>query len=555
MSASTASMPPIWTTGWTEDLNTGTWRNDIAVHQRRPAPCHGACPVDGEIPQWIRQVQEKNVHGAWLTLMEHNPIPAAIGRTCHRPCEGVCNRQEYDGAVSINALEQYVGDMAIRERWTFPAPDLKLAQKVAIVGGGPAGLSCAFQLRRKGFQVTIFDANPELGGVLRYGVPEFRLPRSVVAAEAARIVDLGVKVVPGRRISAADLDELQKEYAAVFVAFGAHKPKRLPQFRKEDPRAIDAIDFLRDVKEGAPIALGPRVVVIGGGSVAMDCAASAIRLGSTVRVIAVETRDTMPAEQGEIQDVIDEGGALIDGAMVKTAEGASGGFRLGCVKAVLDPAAPAGMIVPLEVKGTDFQLEAETVILAVGQDPELADWEAGIRTSRNMVAIDERHMTSRAGVFAAGDVASSVRFVSTAVGDGKRAAQSIARYLGQAQAGNDEAAAQAAQVSFEDINTFYFSAAESSERNKLDARARNANFSEIRLGYTAEQALSQSDRCFTCGSCTECDNCFYFCPDMAIAKDPSSALHYRVLNQYCKGCGSCVTECPRGAMIMREETK
>ena len=393
--------------------------------------------------------------------------------------------------------------------------------------------------------------------MLRYGVPEFRLPGSVVAAETARIADLGVEVVPGRRISAADLDELQKEYSAIFIAFGAHIPKHLPQFRKGGPGVIDAIDFLRSVKLGAPKAIGSKVVVIGGGSVAMDCAASAIRLGSAATIIAVEGREAMPAEEGEIQDVVDEGGLLIDGAMVKgvkTVEGASSGYRLRCVKARLDPAAPAGVIVPLEVKGTDFELDAKTVILAVGQDPELADWESGLRTSRNMVSIDERYMTSRAGVFAAGDVANSVRFVSTAVGDGKRAALSIARYL-EARIGNGEAATRAAEVSFSDINTFYFPPAQRSERNKLDARRRSAGFSEIRLGLAVEQALAQSERCFSCGSCTECDNCFYFCPDMAIVKDPSSPLHYRVLDQYCKGCCSCLAECPRGAMSLREETK
>lgn len=555
MAASPARMPPIWTTGSTEEMNTGTWRNDIAIHEKRPAPCHNACPVDGAIPEWIRQLRNEDIHGAWLTLMEHNPIPASIGRVCHRPCENVCNRTQYDGAVAINALEQYVGDFAIRKGWTFPSPTMKQEQKVAIVGGGPAGLSCAFQLRRKGYGVTLFDANAELGGVLHYGVPDFRLPRSVVAAEAARIVAMGVQVVAGRRMSAADLDDLQKEYAAVFIAFGAHDPKRLPHFPKSDPGVIDAIDFLRSVKLGTPKTIGSKVVVIGGGSVAMDCAASVIRLGSSATIIAVEKRGAMPAEEGEIQDVIDEGGALIDGAMVKKVQGGSGAFRLGCVKAELDPNAPAGVIIPMEVKGTDFELETATVIVAVGQDPEIADWQASIGTSRNMVTIDDRYMTSRDGVFAAGDAASSVRFVSTAVGDGKRAAQSIARYLGAGRAGGDLPSAAASEVSFADINTFYFPPAEQKERDKLDAAERNSGFSEIRLGYSVDQALAQSDRCFSCGDCTECDNCFYYCPDMAIVKDPAAPLHYRVLGQYCKGCGSCVTECPRGAMIMREELK
>ncbi|MBI4294191.1 MAG: FAD-dependent oxidoreductase [Betaproteobacteria bacterium] len=553
MAAPAAKMPPIWTTGSTEELNTGTWRNDIAVHQKRPAPCHNACPVDGAIPEWIRQLRNEDIHGAWLTLMEHNPIPASIGRVCHRPCESVCNRQQYDGAVAINALEQYVGDFAIRKSWAFPSPTAEKEQKVAIVGGGPAGLSCAFQLRRMGYGVTLFDANPELGGVLRYGVPDFRLPRGVVAAEAARVVAMGVQVVSGRRMCAADLDDLQKDYAAVFIAFGAHNSKHLPQFPKSDPNVVDAIAFLRSVKLGAPMSIGTKVAVIGGGSVAMDCAASAIRLGSSATVVAIEKRGAMPAEEGEIADVLDEGGALIDGAMVKKVQVGSGVFRLGCVKAELDPNAPAGVIVPVEVKGTDFELEADTVILAVGQDPEIDDWQASLRTSRNMVTIDDRYMTSRDGVFAAGDAASAVRFVSTAVGDGKRAAQSIARYLGASQAAGEQASA--ATVGFADINTFYFPPAEQRERNKLDAAERNSGFNEIRLGYSVEEALAQSDRCFSCGDCTECDNCFYYCPDMAIVKDPASPLHYRVLEQYCKGCGACVTECPRGAMILQEEMK
>src|SRR3990172_7789989 len=200
MSNSSTRVPAIWTTGWTNELNTGTWRSAIAVHRNRPAPCHSACPVEGKIPVWIQQVRRDDMQGAWRTLMEHNPIPAAIGRTCHHPCESACNRLGYDGAVSINALEQYVGDMAIEQGWTLPSPAIELDKKVAVLGGGPAGLSCAYQLRRKGFQVTLYDANPELGGVLRYGVPEFRLPKRVVAAEVRRIVDLGVQVVSDRKV-------------------------------------------------------------------------------------------------------------------------------------------------------------------------------------------------------------------------------------------------------------------------------------------------------------------------------------------------------------------
>ncbi len=551
-------VPSIWTTGSTEILNTGTWRNAIAVHQKRPAPCYGACPVDGEIPVWVQQVLKEEFKAAWQTLVENNPIPAAIGRTCHRPCEGACNRAEYDGAVSVNALEQYVGDMAIAEGWTLPAPAVELAQRVAVIGGGPAGLSCTYHLRRKGFQVTLFDANPELGGVLRYGVPEFRLPKKTVAAETARIIALGVEVVAGRRMTCEDLAELEKDYSAIFIAFGAHAPKRLPQFTKGDGRVLDGITFLRSVRLGTPAALGRRVVVIGGGSVAMDVAGTALRLGSQVEVMALETREVMPAPADEIEDVLEEGARLFDGAMVKAVEDSDGALRLLSVKVDLDPQAPPGVLRPIEVAGSEFAVEADTVILAIGQDPELADWEDRIEVARGMVVIDDDYRTSRAGLFAAGDVACAERFVSTAVGDGKRAAASIAQYLGQqpeSEADNPASTVKETEVAFADINTFYFPPHERGERDKAGAEFRRSDFREIRLGLTVSQAQAQAERCFSCGSCLECDNCAYFCPDMAIVKDAVSPLFYKVLEQYCKGCGCCLEECPRGAMGVKEETK
>lgn len=548
-------VPSIWTTGWTDELNTGTWRNAIAVHHKKPAPCHGACPVDGEIPVWIQQVRNNDFKGAWLTLVEHNPIPAAIGRTCHHPCEGGCNRKEYDGAVAINALEQYVGDMAIREGWALPAPEALTGNKVAIIGGGPAGLSCAYQLRRKGVQVTVFDANPELGGVLRYGVPEFRLPKKQLAAEIDKIVALGVEVKVGQKITGDYLGVLEKEYSAVFIAFGAHAPKGLPTFPKNDSRVLDGIAFLRSVRLGTPMNLGRRVVVIGGGSVAMDVAGSALRLGRNPEILSLEGRTVMPAPQDEIEDVLEEGAVIMDGSMVKKVEDVSGTIRLHCVKVELDMTVPAGVIRPIEISGSDFELDADTVILAVGQDPEMADWESMVRIDRSMVVINEHYMTSRPGVFAAGDVANTERFVSTAIGDGKRSAVSILRYLDRKDEQQVETIDPVAEVSFEEINTFYFPLLSREERGKVDAHERNSDFREIKIGFDAGQAMAQAERCFSCGSCVECDNCFYYCPDMAIAKDSSHPLHYKVLDQYCKGCGCCLAECPRGAMGVMEETK
>lgn len=193
MANSIDRVPSIWTTGWTDVLNTGTWRNAVAVHQKKPAPCYGACPVDGDIPVWVQQARNNDFKGAWQTLVEHNPIPAAIGRTCHHPCEKSCNRSEYDGAVSINALEQYIGDMAIREGWAFVPPAEESDKSVAVIGGGPAGLSCAYQLRRRGFRVTIYDANPELGGGCGMGSPNFVCPKRCWPPRSGKLLNWGLR--------------------------------------------------------------------------------------------------------------------------------------------------------------------------------------------------------------------------------------------------------------------------------------------------------------------------------------------------------------------------
>jgi NADPH-dependent glutamate synthase beta subunit-like oxidoreductase len=373
--------------------------------------------------------------------VENNPaLPATIGRTCHHPCEKRCNRGEYDAAVAINALEQYVGDVAIREGWALAPPAAERPQNVAVIGGGPAGLSCAYQLRRQGYQVAIIDANPELGGVLRYGVPEYRLPKGVLDAEVQRIVELGE--VHTSRASARDLPA-RSSSTRPFYRLRRPRPKRLPQWPENDGRVLDGIAFLRSIRDGAPLPLSQRVVVIGGGSVAMDVAGSALRLGRHVRLLSLEGREVMPAPEEEIVDVLAEGAELCDAAMVKAVEASREALRLRCVKVDLDPAAPPGVLRPLEIGGSDFFLKAETVILAVGQDPALADWESCITVRQSMVVIDDDYMTSRRGLFAAGDVASAERFVSTAIGDGKRAAHAIARYPQERRAPRRRGASEA----------------------------------------------------------------------------------------------------------------
>jgi len=502
-------------------------------------------------------VQEGREHAAWLTLVKHNPMPAVLGRICHRSCESGCLRGEYDGRVAVNALEHYVGDLAIEHGWELPSPSPDPGPGVAVIGGGPSGLAFAYHARRNGLRVAVYDANPELGGVLRYGIPEFRLPTGVVHAEIRRIVDLGIEVFTGTAIDGADdLLELERRYAAVFLAPGAAYPRWVSPFPRNHHRVVHALPFLNGIRAGEPMAVGRRVVVIGGGRVAMDVAGSVLRLGGRPTIVALERRDVMPAQDQSIQEVVEEGALLVDGAVVTDVDAGSGPVTLHCVRVDLDPGAPAGVIRPVARAGTNFALAADTVILAVGQDPEPAGWAPLLRISDGTIEIDGGFRTSRPGVFAAGDATGAERFVATAVGEGWRAADSVARYLERQRSIDRTTAVDAPgarEVAFADINTFYFPPIGREERRRIDAGARVADVREIRLGFTAEQARVEAERCFSCGLCVECDNCLIYCPDLAVARDPSSDVHYRVLDQYCKGCGCCVEECPRGAVGLEEE--
>ncbi|MCL6638281.1 MAG: FAD-dependent oxidoreductase [Firmicutes bacterium] len=550
MPAAVKEIPPVWTTGWTDVLNTGTWRSAIPVHQRRSSPCQVSCPAASEIPVWLQQLKEGQHYRAWLTLVENNPFPAVTGRVCHHPCEGSCNRGEYDGAVAVNALERFVGDLALKEGWSFQEPAAQKGARVAVVGAGPAGLSCAYQLRKSGYEVTVFEKQPEPGGVLRYGIPGYRLPKEIVAGEVRRILNTGIELKVNAAVRGEDLLALEKDYAAVCLAMGAPGAKTLPQFPAGDRRVLDGLHFLAGVNQGQIPDVGPRVAVIGGGSVAMDVARTARRLGKQVKVLALEDGSSLPAQREEVQEALEEGVTILDGVMVRAAESAGQQLGLACVKVVLDPAAPAGVLRPVVIPGTDFQLFADTVILAVGQDPELAGFSGNLRLDNSILAVDPFQATSRPGIFACGDVASSVRYVSAAVGAGSLAARSIAAFLeGRTVEGGDK---KPDLVSFAEINTFYFPVTGRLDKKALPPGLRLRDFSEVKPAFSGEEALAQAERCFSCGHCVKCDNCFYYCPDQAVVKSPDPEQDYGVQDQYCKGCGLCVEECPRGAVMLQE---
>jgi len=544
-----APVPPIWTTGTTEVFKTGTWRAALPQHIRAPSPCHAVCPVNGDIAEWIGRARARDLRGAWQILTRHNPFPAIAGRICHHPCEAACNRGGFDEPLAICKLERFVGDVALERRWAFEPPAAERFERIAVVGGGPSGLSAAFQLRRRGYRVTLFEAQPELGGLMRYGIPSYRLARSVLGAEIERIVALGIDVRCGESLATrAALERLRGEFDAVYLAIGAGRPKRLPLLDYAQSWAIDGAEYLARSNAGAPPALGRRLVVIGGGSAAFDAARSARRAGHEVTILALESRLQLPAQREEVVEALEEGIALVDGATLRRATETGVDLRLDCIRVRFDPGTQRDRFTVEPIAGTEFTLAADAIVTSIGQDPDLAPLQS-LEAQGALLKVDTRQATSAQRLYAGGDVASMARFVTEAVAMGKRAALEIDRLL---RALPREVQTAEPLVALAAINTYYYPKQPRAAQARLDVTQRLACATEVQLGLEIEPAFAETQRCFSCGTCIVCDNCVDYCPDLAVKR---SGAGYAVLADYCKGCGLCVRECPTGSMTMVEEAR
>jgi NADPH-dependent glutamate synthase beta subunit-like oxidoreductase len=544
--------PAIWTTQTTRVVKTGSWRVALPAYVNAPAPCHNDCPVDGRIAVWIKAIEKREYHDAWLALIDNNPFPAVTGRICHRPCESRCNRGQLDEPIAIRCLERFVGDMALEEDWHFPDVPQLQEEKIAIVGGGPAGLAAAFHLRRSGYAVMLFEAQSQLGGVLRYGIPSYRLSKNILDAEIERLLRLGIEVRTDTRINSQDdFENLRSEFAAVYLATGATIPKRLRQLDYSQPWVIESAKYLEQTNVGQQIKCGERVVVIGGGSAAMDVARTAIRQGKEVTLLSLETEPTMPAQGDEVLEAKDEGVIVHAGAMLQSvSDRAQQGLELTCIRVDFDAAVDSGEFRITPLPGTEFTINADMIVPAIGQDPDTSALQDFLEVDASLVRIDEQQQTSVDGFFAGGDLVTMQRFVTVAFGFGKQAATAIDGYLKSSRASQDPP--DQPEVSIDVINTQYPPQADRATQQLTAAAERRANFDEVELGLPVDEVLAESQRCFSCGNCTFCDNCFYYCPDMAIRRESDG---YSVDNDFCKGCGLCVSECPTGSIVMRQEIR
>lgn len=522
--------------------HTGSWRNSRPVYLNRMPPCNHQCPAGENTQAWLFHAESGDYEQAWRKLVEDNPFPAVMGRVCYHSCEGACNRGQLDAPVGINSVERFLGDQAIAQGWKFAPAPAASGKKVLVVGAGPSGLSAAYHLARLGHQVTVHEAGPLPGGMMRFGIPQYRLPRQVLDAEVRRIVDLGVSIQYHTKVSNVLESKQVGGFDAVFLAVGAHIAKRAFIPAGDSARVLDAVAVLRSMEGEDKPMLGRRVVVYGGGNTAIDVARTAKRLGATEAIIVYRrNREKMPAHDFEVEEALQEGVLIKWLSTIKQA----GESSITVEKMALDD---KGFPQPT---GEFETLAADSVVLALGQDVDLSLIEhvPGLVVEEGVVKVDARMMTGHAGIFAGGDMVPAERNVTVAIGHGKKAARNIDSWLrGSVYASSP----QGELASFDKLNTWYYSDAPKTVRPMLDIIRRQSTFEEVQGGLDEGNALFEARRCLSCGNCFECDNCYGVCPDNAVIKHgPGKGFDFNY--DYCKGCGICVAECPCGAIKMVPE--
>ncbi len=543
--------------------HTGSWRVQKPVHEHRAAPCHNACPAGEDAQAYLAKIAEGKFQEAWETIVRVNPLPAVTGRVCHHPCENACNRGEYDEPLAIHSAERFLGDEAIKNNWPYPvsAPDAD-APHVAVVGAGPAGLSAAYHLIQRGYNVTLFDELPEAGGVLRTGIPPYRLPREVLNAEVKRLLAVGMKFEPQKRLGRDFyIEDLQRDYAAVFLGIG-NRHGREWNIDGVTPRGLhNGLELLEEWVAMGSVPTPQSVAIVGGGNTAVDIARVLKRGGTReVHVIThqalpspdVPPEITMTAIAREIYQAQDEGvifhefrgirRLILRGEKVV-------GLELVHMKKV--PQAN-GKLETKAFEGTETVLHVEQVIPAIGQEV-LPFGVERLLEGKAFFNVDHwGNLEKHPGIFVGGDARGGHGTLSRAVGDGRRAAEAIDAFILGGSLIHPE---PVNVVPYNQINLNYFEHGERHHSPLLSVEQRKG-CEEVEGGLSQHEVYAESQRCFSCGNCFACDNCWTLCPDSAVLKTTETAFdgsHYIFDYDYCKGCGLCAHECPCSFIAMKEE--
>jgi NADPH-dependent glutamate synthase beta subunit-like oxidoreductase len=526
----------------THERRTGPFRSQRPLYVDSLPPCNNACPAGEDIQAWLAHAQEGRFREAWETIVKDNPMPAVHGRVCYHPCETNCNRTQLDGAVTIHAVERFLGDMALDEGWVPAITVPPSGKRILIIGAGPSGLSCAHHLALMGHTVEIREAGPLAGGMMHFGIPAYRLPRNILDGEIKRIEAMGVKIVLNHKVADIVAEKKAGKFDAVFVAVGAHLSKRTEIPARDAGKVLDAVSFLRDVETGNPPKLGRRIAIYGGGNTAMDAARVAMRLGYEPMIIYRRDREHMPAHQFEADEALEEGVKI---------------HWLRTIKSI-DQDKFTVEVMEVDAKGRpqptgQFEtLEADDLILALGQDtdtqflrkiPDVQFKDDGV------VIVDQRMMTGFEGLFAGGDMVPSERTVTIAVGHGKKAARNIDAYL---KGETYTKPPKGALATFEKLHLWFYTDVGQRPQGHADMLKRKTTFEEVVKGLTEPEAIYEAKRCLSCGNCFECDGCYGACPEKAIVK-LGPGKRYRYDYDLCTGCAICFEQCPCHAIEMIPE--
>lgn len=531
----------------TSHLNkTGSWRTARPTYVDRIPPCNKTCPAGENIQGWLSLAEEEKYEEAWRLLMQDNPFPSIMGRVCYHPCESACNRKHVDEPVGINSVERFIGEQGLRYGWKV-SPGKDTGKKVMIIGAGPAGLATAYHLRRFGHQVTIFEASEKPGGMMRYGIPKYRLPREKLSAEIYRIEEMGVEIKLNTPVKDIQKQRTEGGFDAVLLAIGAQKARMVEIPQQGDMPVLDAVKILRDIEMEKPSMLYGHVVVYGGGNTAMDIARSAIRMGALeVTVIARQAEDNLSAHPFEVKEALEEGAKIKTLRSIDSIDGKQIKLEIMLSREKHQTGRKES------VNSGEFEtIEADIVVMAIGQtvEKEAISQISKLKLGSDSIEVGPDMATSAEGIFAAGDAVPSFRSVTISIGHGKKAARHIDAYLHGERYKHPP---QNEEATPDRLQTWYYSDAPRAIQPVLEAVRRKNGFAEVVGDLDIENAAYEARRCMSCGNCFECDNCYGVCPDNAITKlGPGKGFEFKY--DYCKGCGICEAECPCGAIKMVAE--